>query len=158
MVVDDLLCSNLCRLCKRDIIVKPRCLHKPFLAVLLVSLCALYHVSDTVNHAAFEMYPILKQHFNRFLRDKLWLGRHHGFSGSRLRQLIHGTLPIIIIRNRRKHHQLHKSLDKGRFSCPHRTDHTDIDLAIGSCFYILINVHPSTSLLYSYLTMFNNSI
>ena len=158
MVVDDLLRSNLCRLCKRDIIVKPRCLHKPFLAVLLVSLCALHHVTDTVNHTAFEMYPILEQHFNGFLRNKLWFCRHHGFSGSRLWQLIHGTLPIIIIRNRRKHHQLHKSLDKGRFSCPHRTDHTDIDLAIGSCFYILINVHPSTSLLYSYLTMFNNSI
>jgi hypothetical protein len=82
------------------------------------------------------MYPILKQHFNRFLRDKLWLGRHHGFSGSRLRQLIHGTLPIIIIRNRRKHHQLHKSLDKGRFSGPHRSYHAQINLSAGPCLNI----------------------
>ena len=51
MVVHDLIRSQLRRLCKGDLIVKPWCFHHPFHIFFHVARCSLHHIAHAVDEA-----------------------------------------------------------------------------------------------------------
>ena len=140
MIVDHLLRSKFCRPCKWHRLLRPWRHDHPLLAILRQTIDPIHNIADAVNKTHLHLIISHQPHTDRFLRNKLRLCCHNGFAVCRLWQFIPRSLPVMLIRDRRKHQKLHKTLDKCRFAGADRTAHSQINLAIGSagdvCIYL----------------------
>ena len=138
MILNDLSGSNLCRLGKRYFFFCPGRFHHALRTVLHVPGCALHHITDTVNQAHTGFDSLLNLNSGCFLRNKLRLGRGYGFSPGTLWKFIYRTLLFKFIGHIRKHHFFHKPLDKCGLSGAHRTDHSNVNLALAALLDIVV--------------------
>ena len=148
--MDHFSCAHFRCMCKRDLFFKPGSLHHPLCIFFQMPRCPFYHIAYTVDQPEFQVQVFLQMNDCRFLRNEFRFGCHNCFSGTGLWQFISCPCLFMLILHIRQHQHIHKSLDKCRFSGPHRSDHTYIDFSVRSCFYILVHlkrVHMNTPLL-----------
>ena len=106
---------------KRNLLLKPRSLHKAL---------SFHHESHTVNQSDLRLRLIGKLNLCRLLRDKFRFCGHDRLSRRTLREFIAGTVLLMLILNIGEHHLLHKPLDERRFSGSHRPDNPEINLSL----------------------------
>ena len=138
MILNDLPGSDLRRLGKRNFFFCPGRFHHTFLTVLHVPGRTIYHIADTVDEAHTGFHSFLKLNSGSLLRNKLRLCRGYGFSPGTLWKLIYRTFLFKFIGHIRKHHFFHKPLDKCRLSGAHRTDHSNVNLALAAQLDIVV--------------------
>ena len=140
VIMDHFMSPDLCRLCKRDLFLKPGRLHFPFHLVLQMPCRAVHHIAHAVDQA--DLHRDLSSHLdlNRFLRNKFGLRGHDRLAARRLGQFVCGALPFVYVFHIRKYQKIHESFDERGFSGPHRADHSYVDLTPCTLFNILIQV------------------
>ena len=140
MVGNDLLRPQLRRFAKGHRVLRPWRMYHSGAVPVHVALCPRHQISHAVNHPHAHIRIVPQGNFHRFIRHKFRLCRHDCPSACRLRQLILCTLSCVGIRDIRQNKQIHKTLDKGRFSRPHRPHYADINVSACPLRNILINV------------------
>ena len=140
MIRYHLLRADFRRLVKRHAFLRPRRHHHARLVALEVSERLGHDIAHTVDHLHGERRAAVERHFDRIVRDKFRLRRHHGFSRRRLRHFILGALSVVIVFDVRNHKRFHEFLNKRRFSRSDGTDNADIDIAAGTRRYIAVNI------------------
>ena len=140
MVGDDLFRSELSRLFKGHFFLRPRGFNHSRGVLLAVAEGAVHDISHAVNHPDLKGDVSAQINVGRLLGNKLRLGRHNRLACRRLRKLVNGSAVYALVADIRQDNQVHKPLDKGRFSCADGADHPDIDVAVGTARNILINV------------------
>ena len=138
MILNDLSSPDLCRLGKRNFFFGPGRFHHALRAVLHVPCRTLYHITDTVDEAHTGFHSLLNLDPGSFFWNKLRLCRGYGFSPGTLWKFIYCTLLFKFIGHIRKHHFFHKPLDKCGFSGAHRTDHSNVNLALAALLDIVV--------------------
>ena len=119
--------------------------------VILINMTgsALHHETDAVDQANPHLHTVPKRELCRLFRDKFRFRCHDRFPRRRLGKFIPGALAGMDIFQPRKDEKFHKALNKGRFPCPNRTNHSNIDLASGSRLDIAVYIkmiHKNTPL------------
>ena len=138
MVVDHFLGADLRRLGKRDLHVGPGCFHQPLRIVLHVARRSFHHEAHAVHQADVHVHLAAERDLRRLLGDEFGLRGGDRLSSGTLWQLILRPHALRLIRHIREHQQIHKPLDKGGFSRPHRADHADVDFSSGSFLNISV--------------------
>ena len=149
MIRDDLARSQLGCRCKWDLLLIPRRPHHAFFLVFNMTGSALHHETDAVDQANPHLHTVPKRELCRLFRDKFRFRCHDRFPRRRLGKFIPGALAGMDIFQPRKDEKFHKALNKGRFPCPNRTNHPNIDLAAGSRLDIAVYIkmiHKNTPL------------
>ena len=140
MLPNDLLRPDLCRFCKWNLIAVPWCLYHPLRTILHMPADTLNQIPHTVNQLHICRHILIQLNRCRFPRNKLRLRCHDRFSLCRLRQFINHPLFACRLLHAGQHHQIHKTLDKRRFSGSDRSHNPKINITTGSCCDILINI------------------
>ena len=148
VVSDNLLGAQLRRLGHGNLVVHPGGGHHPGLVSVHLPHGSGHHVAHAVNEPHGEGAAVLHGQAHRILRDEFGLGGHHHAAGPALGQLIPGPVPQVGVLDFRQHHSLHKALDEGGFSRANRTNHPNVNIALGALGDILIQfvvIHSNSS-------------
>ena len=137
--MNDLICTKLRRLRKRDLIVIPRRFYHTLRIFFHMTDRTIHHITDTVDQPRFYRH-IADRDLCCLTRDKLWLCRCDRLTGSTLRQFIHRLFFTVFLCHMRQNAHIHKSFDKGGFSRSDRSYHANIDLAVCSCLHIFVYI------------------
>ena len=112
MIPDHLLCAELRRLGKWDLLFKPWCFHHALFSVFHMTAGTIDHISHTVDHPHFNIQIICDANMCCILRNKLRFRCHYNFSGCGLRQFIRQTFFFMVIRQMRQYHKFHETFNK----------------------------------------------
>ena len=149
MIRDDLARSQLGCRCKWDLLLIPRRPHHAFFLVFNMTGSALHHETDAVDQANPHLHTVPKRELCRLFRDKFPVPLSRSFSPPKTGEVHPGALAGMDIFQPRKDEKFHKALNKGRFPCPNRINHPNIDLAAGSRLDIAVYIkmiHKNTPL------------
>ena len=141
MLPDHLVGPDLSSFFKRKLFLIPGSGYHAWLPVLLIPQCSRHQITDTVHQPHTEPQRALHIQVDGFRRDELRLRRRDGFAIPALRHLIKDPFPLVPVFYVGDDHQIHKSLDKRRFTYSHRPHDADINVSACPTANILINIH-----------------
>ena len=144
MLRDDLPGANLRRLGHGDLVVEPRCHDHAGRQIFKLSHGAGNQVPYAVHQPDAELCSTGQFDMGGLLGYEFRLGSHDGAARAALWQLVGGSIPAKAIFHPGQHLGLHETLDKGRLAGAHRPHYADIDVAVRSLGYALINVRDLT--------------
>ena len=99
-----------------------------------------HHIAHTVNQPDIHINIRAQPDMRRLLGNKFRFCRGDRPAARTLGHLILGPLFLVLILHKRQHQQIHETLDKRRFSRPHRSYHAQIDFSSCAELYIFIQV------------------
>ena len=140
MLADDLLCAQFCGTFKGHFLVRPWCAYHPQGFALRRSQRAIHHIAHAVHKAQPHMVAARQCNIHCFRWNKRRFCRHHRASRSALRQIVLCSRANMRVLDRRNHHFFHQTSDKCGFSRSHRTNDSDIHIALCTLSNILIQI------------------
>ncbi len=145
MLIYNFFCAYFSSLLKGYLVFKPWCINHSGRIIFYITHSTLYNITYTINHSYIKFNVFPNFNFNSLIRHKFGLCCHYCSSVCALRQLINRPFFFVFVFNVGNYKHIHKLFYKCAFTCPNRSDYTNVNISIrpvSNIFIYIIFVQP----------------